>query len=117
MERLLLVRYGEIFLKGLNRPFFEQLLLKRTNEALAGFPGVKVTMSLSRFFVAGYAEGDERAIIGRLRGVFGLHSVCPAVKTDKEFGAVCEASLWVLLRILHRKVRKFESLSWSFSLN
>lgn len=29
MERLLLIRYGEIFLKGLNRPYFENLLQQR----------------------------------------------------------------------------------------
>jgi thiamine biosynthesis protein ThiI len=92
MERLLLVRYGEIFLKGLNRPFFEKLQVQRTSEALGGYPGVRVTKSEGRLYVAGYAEGDEPGVIGRVREVFGLHSVCPAVKTDKDFETVCETA-------------------------
>ena len=36
MEQVLLVRYGEIHLKGLNRPFFERKLIDGiTYEALA----------------------------------------------------------------------------------
>jgi len=92
MEHLLLVRYGEIFLKGLNRPFFEKLLVKRTREALEEFSGAEVIRGDGRFYISGYKEEDERAVIGRIREVFGLHSVCPAVKTDKEFKTVCEAA-------------------------
>ena len=37
MEQVLLVRYGEIHLKGLNRPFFERKLIDGINNALRGF--------------------------------------------------------------------------------
>ena len=38
METVLLVRYAEIHLKGLNRPFFERLLVDRIKQALAPIP-------------------------------------------------------------------------------
>ena len=33
MRKLLMVRYGEIYLKGLNRPYFLKALVKRVKEA------------------------------------------------------------------------------------
>ena len=34
MSDVLLVKYAEIHLKGLNRPYFQSLLLKRVKEAV-----------------------------------------------------------------------------------
>ena len=42
MENVLLVRYGEIHLKGLNRPYFERMLLERIRESLHDMQGAKV---------------------------------------------------------------------------
>ena len=89
MENILLIRYGEIYLKGLNRPFFENLLLKRVREAVADIEGIVVAKQDSRFFAQGYAQADEAAIIERIKNVFGLHSVSPAVKTSKDFDTIC----------------------------
>lgn len=38
MERVILVRYTEIHLKGLNRPYFEQKLVDNMRSALRGIP-------------------------------------------------------------------------------
>ena len=34
MERLILIRYGEIYLKGQNRPFFEKTLINNIKKPL-----------------------------------------------------------------------------------
>ncbi len=81
MERLLLVKYSEIFLKGLNRPWFLKLLLTRIREAIKGL-GAKAQLSDSRIYVSGYT--DETAVIEKITKVFGVHSVCPAIEMDKE---------------------------------
>ena len=49
---LLLVRYGEIHLKGLNRPHFEALQLAAIKRALRDFPGVKTQKGYGRVFVS-----------------------------------------------------------------
>ena len=54
MEQVLLVRYGEIHLKGLNRPFFERKLIDGINNALRGF-GAKVRREQGRIYVHGIA--------------------------------------------------------------
>ena len=54
MERLLLVRYGEIHLKGLNRPFFKRMLKQRLIETLKGL-NCYVYELHGRVFVSGFA--------------------------------------------------------------
>ena len=34
IENVILIRYGEIYLKGLNRPFFEQRLMDNVKKSL-----------------------------------------------------------------------------------
>lgn len=87
MRQLIMVRYGEIYLKGQNRPFFLKLLVMRVREALKG-TGCKVWLNDSRIFVSDYE--DERQCMDKVSKVFGVHSLCPAVEMDKEdFAAVC----------------------------
>lgn len=88
MRKLLLVKYGEIYLKGLNRPYFMRALVERVRQAVAGM-GCQVWLHDARVFVADIKDMDET--VARVRKVFGVHSVCPAVEIDKEdFGGICE---------------------------
>ena len=87
MEELLLVRYGEIYLKGLNRPYFLKALVSRVREAVGPLGG-KVWLKDARVFVGEVTDMEE--CIRRVTRVFGVHSVCPAVRLDKaDFEAVC----------------------------
>ena len=87
MQDLLLVRYGEIFLKGLNRPYFIRALVRIIRYAVRGM-GADVHVHDGRIFVRGFEDLDE--VIGRVTKVFGVHSVSPAVEMPKEdFDAVC----------------------------
>lgn len=91
MRELLLVRYGEIFLKGLNRPVFLKALVRRVREAVAPLNG-EVWLHDGRVFVSGAADMDE--CIRRVTKVFGVHSVCPAVEMEKDsFDAICEQAV------------------------
>ena len=81
MRELLLVRYGEIFLKGQNRPVFMRALVKRVKRAVQDL-GATVYLNDSRIFVTDYSDQDEA--IRKVTKVFGVHSVCPAVEMPKE---------------------------------
>ncbi len=87
MEQLLLVRYGEIYLKGLNRPYFLKALVSRVKEAV-GTSGGKVWLKDARVFVGDVTDMED--CVRRVTKVFGVHSVCPAVRLDKaDFDAIC----------------------------
>ena len=91
MKQLLLVRYGEIFLKGLNRPYFIRALIRKIRYALRG-TGSNVWIHDGRIFVDGFQ--DIEMVTERVTRVFGVHSVCPAVEMPKEdFDALCEQGI------------------------
>ena len=91
METVLLVRYAEIHLKGLNRPFFEKLLVKQIKRALAGL-GAFVQRAQSRIFVYGIADENIEEAIARLQKVFGVHSVSPALCMPVDWDGICDAA-------------------------
>ena len=91
MEQVLLVRYGEIHLKGLNRPFFERKLIDGINNALRGF-GAKVRREQGRIYVHGIAPERMEAASDALTRVFGVHSISPAMAVEKEWNAIVEAA-------------------------
>ena len=91
MRELLLVRYGEIFLKGLNRPVFLKALVKRVKAAVAPLGGT-VWLHDGRVFVADARDTDE--CVRRVTKVFGVHSVCPAIEMEKDsFETVCQQAV------------------------
>ena len=81
MRQLLMVRYGEIYLKGLNRPYFMKALVKRVKQATKEFKA-NVWLHDARIFVSDMTDAD--ACMERVRKVFGVHSVCPAIEMEKD---------------------------------
>ncbi len=89
VEKLILIRFGEIHLKGQNRPYFENMLQRRIREAVAFYEGARVSRHDGRYFVRG-AEHDPE-VIEKICRVFGVHSVCPAIQMPKDsFEDICE---------------------------
>ena len=86
MRDVLLVKFGEVHLKGQNRPYFMRVLLENTRRAVAGLGG-NVWMADSRLYVAGAPDMEECA--RRVRRVFGVHAVSAAVEVSKhDFQAI-----------------------------
>lgn len=75
----ILIRYGEIFLKGNNRGYFESALAKNIRTALENFT-FKFVRAQNRFLIEDYDEAYETDIIDKLTKIFGIHSVSVAVK-------------------------------------
>lgn len=92
MERVILVRYAEIHLKGLNRPFFERLLVDRIKQAL--YP-VRATVEREqgRIFVYGIDEDCLSECMDKLHRVFGIHSISPACCVEKDWEAIRKAAI------------------------
>lgn len=92
MERVLLVRYAEIHLKGLNRPFFEKLLVDRIKQALNPIHA-NVEREQGRIFVYGVPEEQIDDCVERLKRVFGIHSISVARCVEKNWEAIREAAI------------------------
>src|SRR5512133_3708939 len=97
MEPVLLVRYAEIHLKGLNRPYFERSLMQRITLALRPLP-VRVVREQGRVFVFGIPQERMDNAADQLTRVFGIHSVSPALAVEKDWDAMVAAAKTLVAR-------------------
>jgi tRNA sulfurtransferase ThiI len=91
--RVLLVRYGEIGLKGANRSYFERLLATRLSEHLQG-AGALVRRSGGRIWVE--VEGAWEPVVRRLQQVFGVVAVTAAQRVPLSWEALRDAVVGVV---------------------
>lgn len=90
MSAVILVRYGEIALKGKNRGYFEKALFNNLKSALRGLE-VRVIRMHGRFLVRGPAAEIE-IITDRLSKVFGVVSVSSVQTTPLDLETIEEAA-------------------------
>ena len=65
MDKVVVIRIGEIFLKGKNREYFESLLIKNIRNALKGVD-CGFSRTQGRYYVENFASEDEFEILSRL---------------------------------------------------
>ena len=82
MNKAILIRFGEIFLKGKNKHVFERMLIHNILRALKEYQ-VKLTKISGRYILTEYDELYETDIIEKVSHVFGVYSLSPCfvVKT------------------------------------
>lgn len=91
MKRMILVRYGEIILKGCNRPLFEDALIRNIRAAIEEDGAVKITKAQATIYIEPL-ENDSQAdaIVEKLKKVFGIVSIVVAYRTEKSIDAAVE---------------------------
>jgi len=98
LEKVILLRYGELHLKGKNRPFFEKALIESIKSALIDFKNIKILKADGRIYVTQQTEKAEiydsewertvKDIMSRLEKVFGLVSISIAYKVKKDMETI-----------------------------
>ncbi|MBQ9673820.1 MAG: tRNA 4-thiouridine(8) synthase ThiI [Ruminococcus sp.] len=92
MKEIVLIKVGEIVLKGLNRKNFESMLIKNIKHALNGTSRCKVNSAQSTIYVEPlYDDADIEEICERLQKVFGIvafHRAAVAEKTMQDITSV-----------------------------
>ncbi|HAA81577.1 MAG: tRNA uracil 4-sulfurtransferase ThiI [Thermoanaerobacter sp.] len=91
MQDILLIKYGELALKGDNRSFFENKLIKNIKHALSDFKEVKVEKTHGRIYVE--CDGDIEEVIERLKKVFGIIGITKAKRTDLKLEDIYQAAI------------------------
>jgi len=79
----LLVRYGELTLKGTNRKMFVNQLKDNVKRALIPLSGYHVKGKRDRMYIELSPEADINEIIQRVSKVYGIKSISPVIKIDK----------------------------------
>ena len=96
----IVLRYGELFLKGANRSRFESVMLENLRYALRDLEGAKLIKGQGRVFVDCPGAVEEAA--GRLQRVFGLSSLSPAEEVPQEMEVICRVACEQVQQALER---------------
>ncbi|OWZ84939.1 tRNA uracil 4-sulfurtransferase ThiI [Natranaerobius trueperi] len=109
MYNYLLVRYGEIGLKGKNRSQFENLLIRNMEETLKNIDTKKIEKSQGRLFVPLNGKEDQlKEVSDRITKVFGIVSVSPAMKVKSDLEIIRETALQVVKNALKDRTVTFK---------
>jgi len=99
----LIVRCGEVALKGLNKPYFEKMLVDRIKKVLKEFENVEVKRLEGLIFVRADKSLDIDRIIGIISKVFGVASISPAVESESDMDKIGETAVAFMLELIERK--------------
>ena len=94
MKEIILVKYGEMALKGLNKRTFEDVLVKNIKRRLKDLGKTNITRAQSTIFIDPYEEKyDTDEAVDRLKKVFGIAALCRAAVCEKQFDDIKRFSL------------------------
>ena len=72
MKEIILAKYGEIILKGGNRPKFENILMNNIRNSLKNVAEVKARLAQATIYVEVFDEDKMDIVVERLSKIFGI---------------------------------------------
>ncbi|SJP52251.1 Probable tRNA sulfurtransferase [Clostridioides difficile] len=95
MYNILIVKYGEIGVKGKNRYIFENRLIRNIRNMLKPIGKFNVYKEYGRIYVD-LEDYDYEEVIEEVRKVFGIVGVCPGVRAKKDYDTLKKIALKML---------------------
>ena len=92
----LLIRFGELSLKGRNRSYFVRKLRKNIELALVGLDSVVIKSERDRMFLFAEDKNDMDEAIKRLPHVFGIQSFSPVAKCEANMEDIYKKAIEVV---------------------
>ncbi len=102
-KKLYIVRCGEVALKGMNKPYFERILLERVVKAIECFDGAEAKWIDGLMFVRVPASVPEDDVIAKCVRVFGVASVSPAVEAPKDIDEIGRLAAEMMQQIIEEE--------------
>ena len=101
MREVILCKYGEVALKGLNRGWFEEYLLRDIKSRLENIGSFNVRTVQCTVYVEPRDEDQNMdAAFDEMKTVFGLSAVCRAIAVDKDMEKIKQAAAEYLPQFL-----------------
>ena len=99
-KKLYIVRCGEVALKGMNKPYFERILLERVRKAIECYEDAEAKWIDGLMFVRVPADIPEDDVIAKCVRVFGVASVSPAVEAPKNIDEIGKVAAEFMQKII-----------------
>lgn len=107
MYNVLIVKYGEIGVKGKNRYIFENKLIKNIKNMLKPIGTFKVYKEYGRIYVD-LEDYEYEEVIEEVKKVFGIVGVCPGVRAEKDYDKLKELALKMLEEKIEEGAKSFK---------
>ena len=91
MEKVIIIRYCELYLKGKNRGFFERQFAINMERALKGLKH-EIRRKSGRYLIENFDEDDTSLILSKLGKVFGIHTLAVGIKVKSTMGEIYNAA-------------------------
>ena len=91
MEKVIIIRYCELHLKGKNRGFFERQFAINMERALKGIKH-EIRRQSGRYLIENFDEEDITLILSKLDKVFGIHTLAVGLKVKSDMGEIYSAA-------------------------
>ena len=92
MKEIILVKYGEIILKGGNRPKFEKVLMENIRNAVRNIDRIKMSIMQATIYIEPENPENLDLICERLSLIFGIVSITKAGVLDKNVESIREGA-------------------------
>ena len=102
-KNIYIVRCGEVALKGMNKPYFERVLLERVRGVLTSYENTESKWNDGLMIVKVPKEIDREDVIRRVSKVFGVASVSPAVEAEKDIEQIGEAAAEFMMELIEKE--------------
>lgn len=102
----IVLRYGDLVMKGRNRNQFEKRMLQQVKNALSPYKGVTYWKTFGRLYVNLNGQPYE-PIANRLKDLFGLTSLSPVISSETELEAIRAAAM-TLMNSLEKPPKTFK---------
>ena len=94
MKELILCKYGEIALKGLNKSTFESMLVKNVKRRLRFCGKFNFTRSQSTLYIEPLSDDiDMDEVMDKLTKIFGIAKLCRALMVEKTMDSILNDSM------------------------
>jgi len=102
-QNIFIVRCGEVALKGMNKPYFERMLVDRIRSNVKGLGNVEVKRQEGLIFVRADKDVDTDVLVRQIAKVFGVASISPAVEAPSNLDAIGEEAVKYMLNLIETK--------------
>ncbi len=105
-ENILILRCGEVALKGKNKPYFERMLVEKVRlqtKKLSQYGKMDIKRHQGLIFLRAPREAPLEDIIKEVSKVFGIESISHAIEAERDLESIEEAAVLYMQEIIKKR--------------
>jgi thiamine biosynthesis protein ThiI len=105
-ENILIIRCGEVALKGKNKPYFERILVEKVRlqtKKFLKYGKIEIKRHQGLIFLRAPKEAPLEDIIKEVSKVFGVDSISPAIEAERDMESIEDAAVEYMLDLIKKR--------------